>query len=74
MNFKNKSSKTKNKMHPHNPTHTFTVNAAILLLKNCLELAHNKSIMFQNATTNYFRMFTTQIDRNNKIKKIIILP
>lgn len=74
MNFKNKSLKKKNEMHPHNPAHTFTLNAVILLLKNCLELAHNKSIMFQNATNNYFRTFTTQIDRNNKIKKIIILP
>lgn len=61
-------------MHPHNPAHTCTLNAAILLLKNCPGLAHNKSVMFQNATNNYFRMFTTQIDRNNKIKKVIILP
>lgn len=50
MNLKNKTSKRKNKMHPHNPAHTFTLNAAILLLNNCLELAHNKSVMFQNAT------------------------
>lgn len=58
-------------MHPHHPSHTFTLNTAILLLKIkvCLELSHKKSVMFQNATNNFFRMFMTQIDGNNHIKK-----